>query len=179
MLQMMIKKFVLLFLVSFISIGANGGGFDFSSKDEFIMNFINKNILGSKVGYLNKNLEGNCRKESVDVIYPFSNHGFSYAYSCKVDMTRFLIGVNDKNPRGLINSLILVTNIKYFDDVNNKVTKKFGKCRYPRESESGFTCQYSIGVDRETKLGKIANVETDVKEKVVMFRLAVESGDGP
>jgi hypothetical protein len=175
----MIKKIFILFVICSSLTEANDRVVDVLSKDEFIGFFTNyKNILGNKIGRIDSILESMCRRDEVKMLHPFSPNGYSYAYACKIDSTRFLIGLNDETPKKLIDDFILVTSLGSFDKINERVISKYGKCKYPRTTSAYSTCTYSIGVDPSTKLGRIVTFDRDMEKRATIFRLSVESGDG-
>ncbi|WP_293932348.1 hypothetical protein [Iodobacter sp.] len=98
---------------------------DVLNKDEFVGFFTNyKNVLGNKIGRIDSVLENMCRRAEVKILHPFSPNGYSYAYACKIDSTRFLIGLNDETPRKLIDDFIMVTGLDSFERINERVISK-------------------------------------------------------
>ncbi|MFC7419209.1 hypothetical protein ACFQNF_04900 [Iodobacter arcticus] len=175
----MVKNLIFLMMVYSSFAEANDRVVDILNKDDFVGYFTNyKNILGNKIGRIDRILENICRRDEVKILYPFSHNGYSYAYACKIDSARFLIGLNDETSKKLIEDFILVTSLDSFDRMNERVIKKYGKCQHPRTTSAYFTCTYSIGNDPSTKLGRIVTFDKDMEKRATIFRLSVESGDG-
>ena len=173
---------LLIFAVFMISslFGYAGEGDGFTSKSDFISYLVNyRNILGVEKGKVDSMLGVDCKSSKVQLVERFSANSYTFAYSCKIENSRFLVAFNDETPKKKINDFILVASFDSYEELSSKVGLKYGKCRDRLANKEYSSCTYSIGRDPELGTKRIAVLEKNEEKKAAMFTLSVESGDGP